>query len=77
MGARLSAIHVQRRFDGASLGPQSLLTVTPGLTGRLGLRPGPVTVEAELRGHYLPYRIDERDQGVAFAELLLTTGLRF
>lgn len=75
-GARLAAVATQREFTDATLPTQGLFTVAPGVAGRVGLRPGPVRLAAELRLHYLPYRIDDIDRGVAFTEFTLSLGAR-
>jgi hypothetical protein len=35
-----------------------------------------VDLELELRGHHLPYTIDDYDQGLRFSEAVLTLGVR-
>ena len=76
-GVRLALVVTERSFADAALPSQGFLTVAPGASGRLGLRPGPLRIAAEARLHYLPYRIDTREQGVAFTELLLSLGTRW
>lgn len=76
-GVRLATVITQRSFADEVLPNQGLLTVAPGLAGRVGLRPGPVRLAVDTRLHYLPYRIDTRERGVAFTELLFSLGTRW
>ncbi len=75
-GLRLAGVSLTRTFADPAVGEQQLLTVTPGLVGRVGVNPGPVAIELEVRSHVLPYRIDDYDQGLAFTEALLSFGVR-
>jgi hypothetical protein len=75
-GGRLAGVWLGRAFDEPGVPEQALFTVTPGLVARAGLHPGPVDLELELRGHHLPYTIDDYDQGLRFSEAVLTLGVR-
>lgn len=75
-GGRLAGVRLRRDFDEPGVAAQSLFTLTPGIVARAGLHPGPVDIELELRGHHLPYTIDDYDQGLRFSEAVLTFGVR-
>ncbi len=76
-GLRLEGIYLERSFPGQGVAAQSLFTIAPGLVGWAGWYPGRFELELQLRTHYLPYVVDERDRGMAFNELLLGLGWRF
>lgn len=76
-GIRIEGIYLQRTFPGQSVADQRLFTVAPGLAGFVGWYPGRTTVHAQLRSHYLPYLLDDRDLGLGYSSLLLGFGYRF
>lgn len=76
-GVRLAAVYLQRSFPGEDLPAQHLFTIAPGLDLWVGLEPGRVSLELELRSHYLPYILEGHDRGVSFTEGLLAVGWRF
>ena len=76
-GLRLEGFYLKRSFPGQDVQSQSILTIAPGLVGWAGWYPGHFELELQLRAHYLPYVVDDRDRGMAFNELLLGLGWRF
>jgi hypothetical protein len=76
-GLRLEAFYLVRSFPDQGVPAQSIVTVAPGLEGWAGWYPGHFDLELQLRSHYLPYVVDDRDRGMGFNELLLGLGWRF
>ena len=77
LGARLAGTYMRRSFPGQDVGDQDLFAVAPGAVGWVAINPGPYVVDLELRGHYLPYRLDGADLGLAYTEAVLSFGYRF
>ena len=75
-GVRLASTYLRRSFPGQEVAAQDLFTVAPGLVGFVSVNPGPYVLELELRGHYLPYRLDGADLGLGFTEAVLSFGYR-
>ncbi len=76
-GIRMAGVYTTRAFPGQDIPTQALLSVAPGLEAWVGLHPGNLAFEFDLRSHYLPYLVDDRDVGFGFSEGLLTFGYRF
>lgn len=76
-GLRLEGFYLVRTFPDQGVASQSVTTIAPGLVAWAGWYPGRFELELQLRTHYLPYVVDDRDQGMAFNELLLGLGWRF
>ena len=77
LGARLATTYIRRSFPGQDVPDQDLFTVAPGVVGWLGVHADPYVVDLELRGHYLPYRLDGANLGLGFTEAMFSVGYRF
>lgn len=76
-GLHLEGVYLVRSFPGQDVDAQTITTIAPGLAGWAGWYPGHFDLELQLRTHYLPYLVDDRDRGMGFNELLLALGWRF
>ncbi|MFT5684870.1 MAG: hypothetical protein ACI8RZ_005815 [Myxococcota bacterium] len=76
-GIRLAGVYLMREFPGQDLENQDLVTLSPGFVGWLGLRPGRIEIDLEVRSQILPYTLDDPDLKTNFSEGLLMIGYRF
>ncbi len=76
-GLRLAGVYLMREFPGQDLASQDLMTLSPGFVGWLGLRPGHMEIDLELRTQILPYTLDDPTLKTNFSEGLLMIGYRF
>jgi hypothetical protein len=77
IGLRLAGVYILREFPGHDLASQDLVSLSPGLSYWVGLRPGAWELDVELRSQYLPYALDDPELPTGYSEAYLTLGYRF